>query len=437
MKYSFNGIITSYKKYKIPFNISDSQIRFNVSSLPDEEVRENKYKGVEINGRISSFSEEFFEGKTNDGKLIKIHARGIYDDKYVFDYSGKYLFGFAISCIVLDQNKFKSNIDKIGFYSLDISKITNISISGAIDFKTLLSLGKNLSIANFTCNDNQYYLNIDFLNKIPFCSQQIITVSSTANLTTKMLEDIYYVMKKMFIFAYQEKEVPLLDVLLFEGEEKVGHLFIEKESEKQTFEIDHHCLGIGSWNEKASSLLQALSDNKIYLRHLPLIKKDKTMYTPSRFLITVVGLESVLNEIGIKTNHKEKHKLAIENIQNTIKKHLETASGYEKKEYKRLLEILSDERFEDKVLVAINENKDYISNFFLLSTIGKTNEEIANLIAKSRNYFAHGYLDEELNNKHVQICNFLDLFILYLQLLQIGFDKSEASQIVPLVLFGY
>ena len=65
------------------------------------------------------------------------------------------------------------------------------------------------------------------------------------------------------------------------------------------------------------------------------------------------------------------------------------------------------------------------------------NPSIAKDLSDVRNDLAHGNLNADLGLKADYQMHFLMLYILYLQLKMIGFDKKEASQIVPQILFRH
>ena len=440
MEYSFKGIITSYKNHTIPFDVHEGRVRLNVSNLPAKEVSHFDSNGHEYITGIPVFKQEYLEGTTDNGMIIRLHINSYYEGDYHFFYPNAdihYIYGNISSCIVLDANKYKNNIDKVGFYALNINKITGQTVSGAFTEKHFELLGKDRRLATYKENGNKYIVSYDFIEKKHFCSDQVIAVESDKQLSQGMIEDVFWIMRKFFAFVYQKKEIPLSDVVLFEKDIVVGHLFIQKFSDDREFLFGVKCLQVSSWGEKLSNLFQALVDKKIYLRHLPEYDDEKHKYTPSRYLSTVVGLESTLNTLGIKADYSIEHVGAIKKVRNELQKLIDSSEGKEKQEYKRLLKSTNDERFVDKVLAAIKENKDYINNFFILSRLDDDINIIAEDISKSRNHFAHGYLEEDLNIKHADQCDFMDLFILYLQLLYIGFTKKDASQTVPLVIFEH
>ena len=440
MDYSFKGTITSYKNYKIPFDVQEGRIRLNVSNVPSKEINHIDINGNEFFTGIPIFNQEFLEGVTDNGRIIKIHVHSYYDGDYHFVYPSTnthFIYGNVSSCLVLEQDKYKGKIDKVGFYSFEINKITGQTVSGSFNEEHFKLFGIDRTLASYVERDNKYIVSYDFIEKKQYCSGQVLAVESDKPLSQEMIEDAFWTMRKFFAFIYQRKEIPLSDVVLFENGAVVGYVFIQKFVDNEQILFGVKCLQIGFWNERLSNLFQALVDRKIYLRHLPEYDDDKHKYTPSRYLSTVVGLESSLNTLGVKANHSEEHKKAIETVRIEIQALLDKSTGKVKQEYKRLLKSIKEERFVDKVLTALEDNKKYIDNFFQIKRLGASYSQIAEEISKSRNRFAHGYLDEDLNSNHAKQCDFMDLFILYLQLLYVGFSQKEASEIVPSVLFSH
>lgn len=439
MEYSFKGTITSYKNYKIPFDVQEGRIRLNVSNVPPKEIKHIDINGNEFFTGVPVFNQDFLEGVTDNGKLIKIHVHSYYDGDCYFIHPSKnahFIYGNISSCIVLER-KYKEKIDKVGFYSFEINKITGHTVSGYFNEEHFKLLGINRTLASYEECKNKYIVSYDFIEKKQHCSGQVLAVESDKPLSQVMIEDIFWTMRKFFAFVYQIKEISLSDVILFENDVVVGRAFIQKFADNRQAFLGIKCLQIGFWEEKLSNLFQALVDRKIYLRHLPEYGDNKHKYTPNRYLSTVVGLESSLNTLGVKANHSEKHRKAIEIVRAELQALVNKSTGKLRQEYKRLLKTTRGERFVDKVMTSLEDNKDYIDNFFQIRRLGTSNSHIAEEISKSRNHFAHGYLDEDLNSKHAEQCDFMNLFILYLQLLYIGFSRKEASEIVPQVLFDH
>lgn len=433
MEYLFKGIITSFKNYKIPFQLKDGHLRLDVSNIPSNEINRIDVNGNEILGGIPRFNQEYLGGKTDDGLIIKLHVHSYYDGDQCFGYSIDslhYIYGNVSSCIVLERD---SDIDKVGFFSFDINKITGYSCSGQLTESDLKSLGYNDYLADYLENNNKYYVCHDFLNKKPFVNSPIITINSDKPLSLIMMEDIYWTFRSALSFLYQRKDVPILDSVLINDDSVIGHLFIQKSDVDQNVSLGVKCLQVMGWGNKLSNLFQAIVNKKIYSRHLPYYEKDKNTYNASRYLMTVIGVESTIDTCGIKVQHSSKHQAAIEEVNEELTRLRDGSNRTKRKEYNKILFNYNNDRFEEKINAAIKENIDYISNFYNINQLVSKSTLLGAKIAKSRNKFAHGNLEEDLNEEHANQCDFLDLFILYLQLLYIGFSKKEASEIVPLI----
>ena len=437
MEYKFNGIITSFKHYKIPFKVNERHLLLDVSDVSSRDINYTDANGNEIFSGVPHFNQEYLEGQTDDGLVIKLHIHSYYDGEQYYGHYEKavhYIYGNIISCIVLEKDIV---IDKIGFFSYEIEKITGQSFRGALTEDQLKMFGHDGSLAEYTENGHKYFVGYDFLKKKPFINSQVIAIKSNEPLSQIMMEDVYWTARKFLAFIYQRKEVPIIDVVLFSNDSVVGHLFIQKHLDENKFLFGVKCFQVNTWENKLNNLFQALVDKKIYLRHLPSFEKEKNDYTISRFLMTVVGFESTLNICKIKAEHSDEHKAAILAVKEQINSLVDSSTGETKREYKRLVKTLREERFSDKVISAINDNADYISNFYDLRILGNNTVAIAEKMSKYRNSFAHGDLDEDLSEEHANQCIFLDFFILYLQLIYIGFNKKEASQMIPFIMFEH
>ena len=438
MDYCFKGTINSYKNHSLPFSVRDGRLRLDVTSLFDCEVENIDDNGNTILNGETSFEEEYLEGKTDNGKFIKLHISKYYDaDEYYLGKEIRYIDGIVASCMVLDNEKFKNNVEIISFYNYEIAKVVGQRVSGCLTAQSLDMLHFKKNLASYVENGEKYYVYNDFLNKQPFCHNQSISIGSDKPLTTEMMEDAYWTARKFFAFIFQIKEPSIVDVCIFSMGDLVGHLFVKKHLQQTTIPDKVKCLSISLWKDKLSNLFQALVDKKIYLRHLPDYENEKSEYTSARFITTIIGFESVLNILGIDAGYSKEHKQAIENVKSKIKELKKTSvNSNEKKEYSSILKNLKYDRLECRFENAFKLNEEYINNFYVFSNLGRSIHDVAAAMAKSRNNFSHGVLEEDLSWEHARYCDFLDLFILYLQLLSIGVSKEVAYVTVPQIMFG-
>lgn len=436
MEYNFKGQIKSYKNYSLPFVLNNGRLRLDVSSVPFGEIN-----AVDANGNIVfsddlSFNETYLEGITDDGNTIKMHVKKYYDADYsFFNTEQHYIGGIVSSCIVLNKGEKIDNIDKVSFFSYSTAKMLGCHVSGAFTKEFLELTGFNNDLAYYIENNNKYYVCHDFLDSEPFCQGQVISVKSDKPLTMEMMEDIYWTIRKFFVFMFQIKEPPINDVYLMNGETVVGQLFVRRHNFDPKIVGNAKCLSVNSWQDKLSNLFQALVDKKIYLRHLPDHGNEKSNYSPARFLTTVIGFESILNALNIGADYSDEHRNAIGRVKSEINVLKELSSNkYEKKEYSRALSDLEHDRLECRYENAIKQNEKYIKNFYDLSDLGESIQKVACELAVSRNNFSHGNLEEDLSWEHAKYCDFLDLFILFLQLDFIGVPKNITEVTVPQII---
>lgn len=424
MEYKFTGAITSIKNYEIQFRVTDGVATFGLQS---KSVLPFKNHNILLSGitedkrqiylLVDRFYERGFMDYEEDGNEMIIPA---------------HIEGVVKACVVLDSGDV-TDIDSIGFYSLAIPKITGQRISGALN-DTNASWIKD-TFGKYVLNGQKYRLSIGFAHNEPYYSGQLLELKTDRKFDINLMKESYWQMKKFLTFLFQKRNVPIEDIFLRINEKNVGQLFVERLEKSKFSFFGIKCIRTNIFNEKIDCLLQLLADNKIYLRHVPMFKDEEKSYTPGRFLMALVGLENTLDLMNVHVTHDDKHILAINNVRNKIKELADKSSGDEKKIYKRLLnQLQKNENFESRILVSLNEDKDYITNFFPLDILGDT-PNIAKDLSDARNDLAHGNLNADLGFKADYQMHFLMLYILYLQLKMIGFDKKRASEIVPQILF--
>ena len=427
MEYKFKGTITSIDNYEIPFQLTDGVAIFGLQS---KAILPYKSRGVLLKGLtdtnnsiymlIDRFYELGFKDREDDEKTIyPAHIEGVVE-----------------ACAVLDSGDV-TDIDSIGFYSLAIPKITGHKISGALNDTNASWMGIKNAFGKYVLNGQKYRLSIGFTQNEPYYSGQLLELKTDRKFDINLMKESYWQMKKFLTFLFQKRNVPIEDIFLRINEKNVGQLFVERLEKSKFSFFGIKCIQTNILNGKIDCLLQMLADNKIYLRHVPMFKDEEKSYTPGRFLMALVGLENTLNLMNVHVTHDDKHIHAINNVRSKIKELADQSSGDEKKIYKRLLnQLQKNENFESRILVSLNEDKDYITNFFPLDILGDT-PNIAKDLSDVRNDLAHGDLNADLGLKADYQMHFLMLYVLYLQLKMVGFDKKEASEIVPHILIWH
>lgn len=428
MEYKFTGVITSIKNYEIPFQVTDGVAIFNLQSkliLPykDHDVL---LSGVIDNKRviyllINRFYELGFRDYEDDGKEIirPAHIEGIVE-----------------ACVILDSGDI-NDIDSIGFYSLAVPKITGHRISGALNDANSSCMGIKNTLGKFILDNREYRLSIGFVENEPYYSGQLLELKTDGKFNIDSMKESYWLIKRFLTFLFQKANVPMDEIYLRSNEKNIGHLFVEHLEKSKLSFLGIKCIQINILKDKIDRLLQLLAEKKLYLRHVPMFKDEERTYTLGRFLMALAGLENTLNYMDIHVKHSEKHLNVINKIKTNLMKLAEVSTSDEKRYYNRFIEDLErDENLESRIRISLDEDKEYISNFFPLYILGDINT-IAKDLSDARNDLAHGNLDSDLGSKADYQMQFAMLYVLYLQLKMIGFDKKSASKIVPQILFRH
>lgn len=428
MEYKFDGFITSIDNYEVPFQVTDGIATFSLQSKP---ILPYKNRGV------------LLSGVTDDNRSIYLLIDRFYELGFRdYEENGKgiirpaHLEGVVEACVVLDSGTI-DDVNSLGFYSLAIPQITGQTVSGALNDANASWMGIKDTFGRYNLDNCEYKLSIGFVENEPYYSGQLLELKTENKFDVNSIKESYWTIKKFLTFLFQKTNVPIDDIYLRVNEKNVGQLFVERLEKSKVSFFGIKCIQTNILNGKIDCLLQLIADKKLYLRHVPMFKDEEKKYTPGRFLMALVGLENTLDLMDIHATYDNKHLLAICNAKGKLKELAAESSGDEKKIYKRFLKQLDkNENLESRILASLNEDKKCIKNFFPLDILG-TIPKIAKDLSDVRNDLAHGDLDADLSLKADYQMHFLMLYILYLQLKMIGFDKKSASEIVPQILFRH
>ena len=376
MEYKFKGFITSIENYEIPFEVIDGVVIFNLQSKSILPYKNHSVllSGITNNKRliyllIDRFYELGFRDYEEDGKAIirPAHIEGIVE-----------------ACAVLDSGTI-DDVDSLGFYSLAIPKITGHIISGALNDTNAYWMGIKNPFGKYILNNREYKLSIGFVENEPYYAGQLLELKGQHKFDIGSMKESYWLIKKFLTFLFQKANVPIDDIYLRVNEKNVGQLFIEHLEKNKISFFGIKCIQINTLNGKIDRLLQLLADKKLYLRHVPMFKGEEKAYTPGRFLMALVGLENTLDLMNIHVTHNEKHQNAVNNARDKLSDLVFESTGDEKKIYKAFLKQLQrNENFESRILVSLNDNKDYIANFFPLDILGD-NSSVAKDLSDANN----------------------------------------------------
>lgn len=181
-------------------------------------------------------------------------------------------------------------------------------------------------------------------------------------------------------------------------------------------------------------ILQAIIDEKLFIRHIPENEIKRNEITPQSFVIVSSAFEWEFRQLfpdGVK--HKTSKTDAIEVIKHDL---LQLSSNYDKTKRKimeKTIENIGKDNLESKLIFTNKELKE-VSEIFLkylckLNDIKSENEIFTNL-QKLRNDFAHGNMEIDIDSDGFVGIIYLERLIYIMQLKRFGLDDNNIKKAV-------
>ena len=186
-------------------------------------------------------------------------------------------------------------------------------------------------------------------------------------------------------------------------------------------------------------ILQAIVDEKIFIRHIPENELKRNQITPQSFVIVSSAFEWEFKQLfpnGVEHTKTKINKM--EEIKNDL---LQLSVNYDKQKNKVIKKIVEDvgrDNLESKIIYT-NKKLSNISEIFLqylcnLNYIKNKNKIFTNL-QKLRNDFAHGNMDIDIDSDGFVGIIYLERLIYIMQLKRFGLDDENIKKAIN-KLFG-
>ena len=186
-------------------------------------------------------------------------------------------------------------------------------------------------------------------------------------------------------------------------------------------------------------ILQAIVDEKIFIRHIPENELKRNQITPQSFVIVSSAFEWEFKQLFTNVVEHTKTKInKMEEIKNDL---LQLSVNYDKQKNKVIKKIVEDvgrDNLESKIIYT-NKKLSNISEIFLqylcnLNYIKNKNKIFTNL-QKLRNDFAHGNMDIDIDSDGFVGIIYLERLIYIMQLKRFGLDDENIKKAIN-KLFG-
>lgn len=267
-------------------------------------------------------------------------------------------------------------------------------------------------------------------------------IENLTTLTKQLLQILTYKRSHRINNLILKKKVPP------EGKYKeIGRIFIkdslpvDNETEKN---IKKQIIKYQSIENNFQNLLEKLSENKIYLKHIPDTWNDKYKNSnniSARFIMVTAGFEW-----QFKFSYKEQSKVSDEKFKNQkeeilqfLEQKVDSTTGKEKKYFKGVKKDFerNNSSLSEKILWALNQFNNildiFISHIYQLNDIENYHAEyraISERIQEQRNRIAHGNIEEDLNEFIVLDMLVLEWLYYAMVLDEIGVKETEIQHII-------
>lgn len=420
----------------------------------------------EVGYSISDLN-DILQGKFKESIPNIIRGKSIGKENYVYFFVKKILMqGLNIGTYDIEIYAYISSpeanlsIDSIGIYNkelnwfYDISKAYRCSFTpdtGEVNIgvKSFDSLEKT-SMFKYKGKDIQTTLNISrsisIMSENPICLRTELDLSFANTESPEFLLDIVNLVEKFLSFISYRKNVYIEEIQLKKLINKklhhCGKLYIYRnrdsfnESEKV---IKNQIINFELIQENYGNLFQLLSDETIYLDHVPYNSRDSKIITPSRFVLITAAFEWEFRHIyrNIKEIENENFKIVKHELKSFIDKKIEDTSGKKKNYFKKYLNIISnsDMSLSERIMRVLKDNeeilKPFINNLYNMNGINEIkHQDIANRIQTQRNNYAHGNIDKEIDLLVVLDLSVLEWCIYVLVLKEIGLEDDIVKKCI-------
>ena len=203
--------------------------------------------------------------------------------------------------------------------------------------------------------------------------------------------------------------------------------------------VKKHYIDYNSIKMIDDKILQAIIDEKIFIRHIPENEIKRNQVTPQSFVIVSSAFEWEFSQLfpdGVK--HRDAKINQIEEIKKDLLQLFNNYNKQKKKIIDKILENIGKDNLESKLIYTNEELKD-VSEIFLQHLCGLNHIENKNKIftnlQKLRNDFAHGNMEIDIDSDGFVGIIYLERLVYAMQLKRFGLDDNNIKKAIN-KLFG-
>ena len=391
------------------------------------------------------FEESFLEGVCNENGshyVFLIHAGTMFGySNYILSIN---VFGYIQSYYPVE------NISKISFVGPEINHIHPVNNAiGCIDIEEMSDNGVfTLKIADFdstTTNKQEFdvdgksvsvYFGITrgFSTKI---TESPVSINSNMVFEFDPTSDydflvrLWKIAKSFICYLCYRKNVYLrqvdISITLENGKnKKIGNLFVSDDSANEIEKNENSkCIKQRYIDGYEGMILGDIAKNSIYTRHIPNSSKAGRHIDAARFVMITAAFEWEFRRLYPDGIPKSESTLKVESqVEKALKRLIDSSSGDLKRKYKLLLKTAKFSSLENKVIKIGEDFHDIIGIFgdrlYKMNGEQLSYKEMGERIAKQRNNFAHGNLENDFIGSSLLDVIYMEYLVYAIQLKKYG-----------------
>lgn len=391
------------------------------------------------------FEESFLEGVCNENGshyVFLIHAGTMFGhSNFILSIN---VFGYIQSYIPVEK------VSRLSFVGPEINHIHPVNNAiGRIDNEEMSDNGVfTLKIADFdstTTNKQEFdvdgksvsvYFGITrgFSTKI---TESPVSINSNMVFEFEPTSDyeflvrLWKIAKSFICFMCYRKNVDLTQVEISipwkDGQKKtIGNLVISDDSTNEAETIENsECIKQKYINGYEGMILGDIAQDTLYTRHIPNSSKAGRQIDAGRFVMITAAFEWEFRNLYPNGLPKSESTLKAESqVEKTLKELIESSSGKIKDKYRYLLKTAKFSSLENKVIKIGEDFHDIIGIFgdrlYKMNGEQLSYKEMGERIAKQRNNFAHGNLDNDFIGSSLLDVIYMEYIVYAMQLKKYG-----------------
>lgn len=270
----------------------------------------------------------------------------------------------------------------------------------------------------------------------PVLLESILTFSFEETNDYDFLIRLWFIAKKFISFLCYRNNICMKPAIVSSKRNTKNIYFatltmINKAINENMYELKRtQCIKQSHIAGHEGQILTDIACNKLYTRHIPKSYENEQYIDAARFIMIITAFEWEFSRIYPNDIYKSEKTILIEKeVTAKLKKLMDDSTGKLKDKYKNLIKNIKSTSLQTKLIKTCQYFDSIIGdlgkNLYELNEKKLVYSEIGDRLAKQRNHFAHGDLDEDFIGLSLLDLMYLEYIIYAMQLKNYGIDNNN------------